>query len=201
MHSMKVNDVDVSYLVRGGGKTIVLIADSSSLMPELFPIIDILAQRFQIVAFEVNRSQRLGLDAERKTMVTAGVMDYLGLVDANILAIGDGNKVAAILTTKYSYLVKRLILISTACWMGVASSFNFLKTSKKNYEVSEADFSLIRVPTLIIKGRGDGLVTVDLMQKIHQLVEGSQVLELDGGHPCIVKSAKVFSDSVYEFIG
>ncbi len=116
----KIGDVELYYEVRGEGYPLLMImgltANSTWWPPEL---LDSLAKDFKVIVFDnrgAGRSSRTDAPFTVETMAedAAGLMDALGVNEANVLGLSMGGMIAQELVLKYPERVNKLVLCASA---------------------------------------------------------------------------------------
>jgi pimeloyl-ACP methyl ester carboxylesterase len=119
MPKIKVNDIQMFYEVHGEGFPLIMIqgltANTSWWDPRW---IQTLSEKFRIIAFDNRGAGRTDIsDREYSIKLfaddTAGLMDALGIAQANVLGISMGGMIAQELVLNYPEKVKKLVLCST----------------------------------------------------------------------------------------
>jgi pimeloyl-ACP methyl ester carboxylesterase len=139
---------------------------------------------------------------------TAALMDVLSLERANVLGISMGGRIALELALSYPARVGRLVLVSTSAagrgkvtmswpmrlllplkWTGLLRgkypqpryAHMRQRQASVNYDATSR-LGHIRAPTLILHGRRDKSMPVDLAERMHAGIPGSQIEIFSGGH-------------------
>ena len=121
MPKVKVNDIQVYYEVKGEGYPLVMIIGGGANLDWWNPhMIEELSKNFKVVTFDNRGTGRT--DASDKEFSirlfaddTVGLMNVLGISEANILGWSMGGFIAQELSLNYPEKVKKLILYSTSC--------------------------------------------------------------------------------------
>jgi len=116
-----VGDIEMAYRVMGQGEPLVMIMGSGLDMdwwPRKF--LDNLSSKYQVIVFDNRGMGYTTASPANFSMAqfandTAGLMDALGIKQANILGYSMGGMVAQELAIGHPEKVKRLILIATSC--------------------------------------------------------------------------------------
>lgn len=119
--TVQVGDINMACKVMGQGEPLVLVIGASATM-DAWPheFLDKLASKYQVIVFD-NRGMGYTTASPANFSVsqfandTAGLMDALGIKQANILGISLGGFIAQELAIERPDKVKRLVLIATYC--------------------------------------------------------------------------------------
>lgn len=115
----RVGEINVFYEVHGQGMPLVLIGGLGTDITPYAGIIDWLAQRFQVLAFDNRGAGRtdkpdapytIGLMADD----TAGLMGALSIERAHVVGISMGGRIALELALRHPGRVAKLVLVSTS---------------------------------------------------------------------------------------
>jgi pimeloyl-ACP methyl ester carboxylesterase len=138
----------------------------------------------------------------------AGLMDVLSLDRANVLGISMGGRIALELALSCPGRVGSLVLVSTSAagrgkvtlswpmrlllplrWAGLLRGkypqprYAYLRQRQASVSYDAADrIGDIRAPALILHGRRDRTVPVELAERMHAGIPGSQIGLFSGGH-------------------
>jgi pimeloyl-ACP methyl ester carboxylesterase len=121
MPKVKVNDIQMYYEVNGEGYPLVMIMGGGGNLDWWNPhMIEQLSKNFKVVTFDNRGTGRTDVsDKEFSIRLfaddTVGLMNALGISQANILGWSMGGFIAQELTLNYPEKVKKLILYSTSC--------------------------------------------------------------------------------------
>jgi 3-oxoadipate enol-lactonase len=131
MPTVKVNDINVYYEVRGEGEPLVLIAGLGTDLTVYEPVISCLSKKFRILAFDnrgVGRTDKPDIPYSIEMMAddTAGLMDAAGFPKAHVLGISMGGRIAIALALQHPEMVKSLVLTSTFVGKRVVTIRSFL---------------------------------------------------------------------------
>jgi pimeloyl-ACP methyl ester carboxylesterase len=181
MPTVSANGIDIYYEVHGEGEPLVLLAGLNSDHHLYRSIVPQLAARYQVLIFDnrgVGQTDKPDIPYSMEMMAddTAGLLEAVGIRDANILGTSMGGRIAVALALRHRELVKRLILVSTAMrpapktWrrrlIELELRIPFIRgrhplyAAKRQLEASRNfDYTdrlgEINVPTLILHGRSD----------------------------------------------
>jgi len=119
--TVQVGDIEMAYKVMGEGEPLLLIMGAGATM-DAWPheFLDNLSSKYQVTVFD-NRGMGYTTASPANFSVsqfandTAGLMDALGIKQANILGISLGGFIAQELAIEHPDKVKRLVLIATYC--------------------------------------------------------------------------------------
>lgn len=117
--SVRVNDIDVYYEVRGEGEPLLLIGGLGADLTLLRPLTGWLAQRYRVVVFDNRGAGRTGkpdapYSIELMSRDTLGLMDALGIPAAHLLGISMGGRIALEIALTHPERVHKLVLASTS---------------------------------------------------------------------------------------
>lgn len=227
MPKVEINGTNIYYEVKGEGKTVLLVLGPDTNISEWTLLIKELAKHHQVVAFDqrgCGRSQKTSSDNSIETMAddAAVLIEKLNIDNANILGISMGSRIAMEITFRHPEKVKRLILAATACnstnnrrFLALKSLVTYVKGkytqsigARQKPQLASVFYDCssrmgqIKVPTLILHGRKDKITPLQLVSEIHNNIKGSEIVEFDGGHLCLLTQGReAFLDTVQDFIG
>ena len=121
MPRVKVDDIQMYYEVNGESHPLVMIMGGVGNLDWWNPhMIEELSKNFKVVTFDNRGTGRTDISGKEFSVRlfaddTAGLMDALGISQADILGWSLGGFVAQELTLNYPEKVRRLILYSTSC--------------------------------------------------------------------------------------
>ncbi len=120
MPIIKINDVNLYYELHGEGSPLVLIMGLRRNVAWWHRQIPVLSRHFRVLAFDnrgAGRSDKPVMDYSIRLFAddTAGLMDALGIEDANILGISMGGYIAQELAIRHPRKVRSLVLGCTSC--------------------------------------------------------------------------------------
>lgn len=189
---------------------LVLILGLSLDISEVGPLIDGLAARYRVLAFDNRGAGRTGkpdapYSVEQMAADTAGLMRAVGLPRAAVLGISLGGRIALALALAEPAMVERLILASTGArvvrsWrrrlmLQLAArrpappgghpqpryAFRRQLEASAAYDAT-ARLSEIRAPALILHGIQDQSMPLALARELHAGLAGSVLRTFPGGH-------------------
>lgn len=231
MPSVKVSDISMYYEIHGEGEPVVLIAglNSDHTFYQRLGIIGLLAQRYQVVAFDnrgVGQTDKPDIPYSIEMMAddTLGLLNALGIEQAHILGTSMGGRIAAAIALQAPHRVKSLILISTIMkslkgtpmtWarfrMNLMLRIPMIRGPHPYYVVVrqlEASRSYdcmdrlneMHVPTLILHGKNDKSAPYPLAEAMHAGIKGSKMLTFPGGHLFFIMRQKQFIEAIKNFL-
>lgn len=191
-------------------------------------IIDMLAQHFKVIMIDNRGSGRsdkpdIPYSIEMMADDTAALMKALEVSKVYVLGISMGGRIALDLAIRYPTLVDKLVLVSTAAHvtqnlkrfllLGFFAKvplsrskypqpkYAFVRQKKASSEYNAVDkLDQIKIPTLIMHGKKDGIVPYKLALALHHGIKGSHLNTFDGGHMFMLPKQKEFSDAVTDFL-
>lgn len=142
MPTVRVDDINMYYEVRGEGEPIVLICGLGNDISPYQGMISWLSKKYRVLAFDnrgAGRTDKPDVPYTVEVMAddTAGLMDALGIEQAHILSFSLGGRIALALALKYPGRVRSLALVST-----------FAKRIDRMNLTQRLFFSLFKVPVL-----------------------------------------------------
>jgi 3-oxoadipate enol-lactonase len=212
MPTARVNGITMYYEQHGAGEPLLLINGLGADITLLAPIIARFERSFRVVAFDNRGAGRTDKpDApytiELMAQDTAALMDVLSLERANVLGISMGGRTALELALSCPGRVGRLVLVSTSAagrgkvtvswpmrllplrWAGLLRGkypqprYAYLRQRQASASYDATDrLGYIRAPTLILHGRRDRSMPVDLAERMHAGIPGSRMELFRGGH-------------------
>lgn len=205
-------DIDMYYESSGDGTPLLVIGGTSQTIDDLQPMIDVLAQRFRVIALENRGAGRTSAPRGRysiKQMArdTLALMDSLGVERAHVLGISMGGRIALCLALDQPERIGRLALISTSArvanpvlrarlWAGMMLNQARGGTGPHDQppHAQRAQFwastlfscadrlAEITQPAIVVHGRADVVVPLQLGEQMHRGLPDSRLVLLDGGH-------------------
>ncbi|HKD76634.1 MAG TPA: alpha/beta hydrolase [Ktedonobacterales bacterium] len=228
MPTIRANDITMYYEIHGEGEPVVLIAGLNSDHTLFRGILPQLATRYQVIVFDnrgVGQTDKPDIPYSIDMMAddTAGLLQALGITQANILGLSMGGRIAASLALRHPQQVTSLILASTVVKMkGIPMTWQrrlsylslripMIRGSHPYYAAARQrdasrDFDCtdrlgeIHMPTLILHGKDDKLAPYSLAEEMHNGIKGSQMITFQGGHYVFVLRQREFVDAICEFL-
>jgi 3-oxoadipate enol-lactonase len=229
MPTVKVNDLHMYYEIHGEGELLVLIAGLGTDLSECDAIIGWLAKKYQVVAFDNRGAGRtdkpdIPYTIEMMANDTAGLMQTLGVRQANILGISMGGRIALALTLAHPERVKRLVLVSTSAkitrrnrWLPLLGIFSVMPIFRSKYpqpyyahirqRQASSDYNCtdrlheLHIPTVILHGKKDRIVPYTVAQEMHVGIQGSKMITFEGGHLfSLMQERQQFLDAIAKFL-
>ena len=230
MPTVRVNGIEMYYELHGAGEPLALIPGLATDVSEWGTIIEPLAQRYQVIAFDNRGAGRTDKPDQPYTVElmaedTAGLLQALGVERANILGVSLGGRIAQALTLAHPERVAKLILVSTSArnsrrpwWFGLAGllsnapifrskypqpRYAYLRQRAASTAFNCADrLGEIHAPTLIMHGRSDKIVPLEVAEELCAGIAGSQLLTFAGGHVFFFfRERQRFLDAIAAFLG
>jgi pimeloyl-ACP methyl ester carboxylesterase len=229
---VQVADIAVYYEIHGTGTPLVLIDGLGADTTLHKAIIEALAHRHQVLAFDNRGAGRTDKPDAAYTIAmmahdTVGLMDALSIGRAHILGISMGGRIALELALSHPNRVDKLILVSTSAagrgklsmslpmrlltplqWIpGLGGRYPqpryaHLRQRQATVSYNGGDrLGQIRTSTLILHGRRDRSIPLDMAQSLHSGITRSQLEVFRGGHMfCLLTDRQQFLDRVEEFL-
>jgi len=118
---VQVGDIKMAYKVQGQGEPLVMIIGSTGTM-DYWPtqFLDSLSSKYQVIVFDnsvmgYTTASSANFSISQFANDTAGLIDALGIEQANVLGISMGSFIAQELAIEHPEKVKRLILLASYC--------------------------------------------------------------------------------------
>lgn len=222
-----VNDLTMYYEVHGAGEPLVLIMGLAADISEYGTLIEPLAARYRVIAFDNRGAGRTdkpdaAYSIEMMAGDTAGLMDALGIAEATILGLSMGGRIALALTLQHPQKVKNLVLVSTGArvvtswrrvFLGLASQYLFRgkypqpryafkrqRQASQSYNCTD-HLHQIQVPTVIMHGKKDTVAPYAVAEEMHRRIKDSRIIAFSGGHLFFLMGERQrFLETVMEFL-
>jgi 3-oxoadipate enol-lactonase len=219
-------DIEMYYELHGSGEPLVIIGGLASDISQWGWLTDWCAQTSQVLAFDNRGAGRTDKpDAPYTIPMMAGdtdaLMESVGMSHATVLGISMGGRIALDLALEHPARVARLILVSTSAsarpetstsrmeMLSMLSSLVFRgkypqpryafarqRQASRAYDCADR-LDQIHVPTTILHGRRDRIVTLRDAEAMRRGITGSQFVTFGGGHLFfLVRERKWFLDTV-----
>lgn len=159
MPRANVNNINIHYRVYGDGEPLILIcglgADIGSWFLQLRPF----KKHYRVVAFDnrgIGWSDKPSQPYSVKDMAadTVGLMDHLGIEQANVLGISMGGMIAQEVALNYPARVKKLILASTGSEGWDPEKSPKVRRSMKLEEGAQVDWNSKNLARLVVAMTG-----------------------------------------------
>jgi pimeloyl-ACP methyl ester carboxylesterase len=230
MPTVRVNDIDVYYEVRGEGAPLVLIMGLGADISEFEHMIGWLARRYRVLAFDnrgAGRTDKPDTPYSVPMMAddTVGVMRAAGFEHASVLGISLGGRIALDVGLRYPEMVDKLVLVSTSArvidslrrkvLLGLFSrlplargahpqpryAFARQRTASGAYNCVTR-LAEISAPTTILHGRSDKTAPYPLAEELNHGIPKSKLITFDGGHIFFLfRERERFLTEVAHFLG
>lgn len=212
MPTATVGDLTMYYEWHGRqtAEPLVLICGLALDISELGPLLDGLAGRYRVLAFDNRGAGRTDkpdapYSVQQMAADTAGLMRAVGLPHAAVLGLSMGGRIALALALAEPGLVDRLILVSTGArvvrsWQRrlmlllaahrptprggypqPGYAFRRQQAASGGYD-GTARLGEIRVPALILHGTADRTAPLAIAEELHAGLAGSVLRTVPGGH-------------------
>ncbi|HWD69600.1 MAG TPA: alpha/beta fold hydrolase [Solirubrobacteraceae bacterium] len=224
MPTVSVDGLKMYYELAGRGPSLVLVAGLGLDLSECGQLIDLLASRYRVLAFDNRGAGRTDKPDEPYSVSqmaadTAGLMQALGLERAHVLGMSLGGRIALDLALDHPERVRSLILVSTSArlerrWpiglLGLVSlvfrgrypqpryAFRRQRDASVGYDRT-GDLSELRVPTLVVHGRRDHIVPYRLAEDIAAAIPGARLELVESGHIYPLSKSSSFVGQVASF--
>lgn len=220
-----VNDVELYYEARGSGAPLVLLGGLGLDVSEMGMLTGPLAAQFRVIAVDNRSTGRSAkppgpYTIEQMAGDVAGLIGQLGLTRVHLAGISLGGRVALALALDWPWHVDRLILISTGprtagarrlvrAGMMIADLPVLRGRYRQPRQAMKAQFDAttgfdctarlhqIAAPALILHGRSDRIAPPALAGQMHQLIPGSRLIMINGGHlaPLLTQHQRLVSEA------
>src|SRR5215470_18844177 len=234
MPTAQANDVTIYYESHGSGDPLLLIGGLGSDITLLRGLVGRLARLHLVIAYDNRGSGRSDKPDVPYTIAllaedAAGVLDALGIEQADIVGISMGGKIALELAASRPHLVGRLVLISTSAAprqsrmtmsvpMRLAAGLNRIGllrgpypqpefAHKRQREASDrydavGKLSQVSAPTLIAHGHRDKTTPLLLAEQLQAGITDSELAVFRGGHMFFLFSERRrLIDRIESFLG
>ena len=210
MPLIAVNGIELYYESRGTGAPLLVLAGLGLDVSEMGTLTGPLAARFRVIAADNRGAGRSAnppgpYSIEQMAADVAGLMDRLELPRAHVLGMSLGGRIAMALALAEPARVNRLVLVATSpraagtrwrvrAGMMVAdlpvlrghyrqprSAMKAQFDATTRFDAS-ARLSQITAPVLIVHGTSDHVAPVAMARQMHDLIPGSRLVLIDGGH-------------------
>ena len=219
-------DIDMYYELHGSGEPLVIIGGLASDISQWGWLTDWCAQTRQVLAFDNRGAGRTDKpDAPYAIPMMAGdtdaLMELVGMSHATVLGISMGGRLALDLALEHPDRVARLILVSTSAsarpetstsrmeMLSMLSSLVFRgkypqpryaftrqRQASRAYDCTDR-LGQIHIPTTVLHGRRDRIVTLRDAEAMRRGITGSQLVTFGGGHLFFLRrERKWFLDTV-----
>jgi pimeloyl-ACP methyl ester carboxylesterase len=222
--TVSVDGLKMYYEIVGAGQPLVLINGLGVDVSECGQLIDALAGRYRVLAFDNRGAGRTDKPDEPYTVTqmardTAGLMRALGIERSHVVGMSLGGRIALDLALAEPGRVRSLVLASTCArverrWpirlLGLVSAvfrgrypqpryaFRRQRQASDGYDRT-ARLPELRVPTLVIHGRRDHIVPYRLAEDLAAGIPGARLVTVDSGHIYPLTHSAAFAEQVAEF--
>lgn len=230
MPTIQVNNISMYYEIHGEGEPLVLIGGLATDVSEFEGIIRELAQKYRVLAFDNRGAGRtdkpdIPYTIEMMAHDTAGLMQALGIRQANVLGTSLGGRIALALALDYPELVKKLVLVSTSArvagrrrrlrLLGLLTMIPIFRSkypqpryafirqleASSGYNCTDR-LRELHLPTVILHGKKDRIAPYTLAEEMHAGIKGSNMIPFEGGHIFFfLRERQQFLDAVANFLG
>ncbi|HEX6469269.1 MAG TPA: alpha/beta hydrolase [Streptosporangiaceae bacterium] len=226
MPTVTVDDLSMYYEWHGAddAEPMVVICGLGNDISQFQPLIDGLARRYRVLAFDNRGAGRTDKPDEPYTIEqmaadTAGLMHAAGLPHAAVLGISMGGRVALALALAEPAMVDRLILASTGArvvgsWRRALTirlaafasargphpqpgyAFRRQAAASQGFDATPR-LGEIRAPALILHAVDDRVAPLAIAEEMHAGLSGSVMRTFRGGHAfMLMKGREEFLDAV-----
>lgn len=209
---MRVRDVDLYYELAGDGPPLVLIPGLGTDSRVFHPIIGQLDHYRTLTFDPRGAGRSAKPDIAYTIAMlaedTAALMFALEMPRARVLGLSMGGRIAMELALEHHEMVSGLILVSTSArtlpyrapsWRWLVMDLlprlplidrldrqpmyarNRQRQASREYDAT-ARLDRIDVPTLVVHGRHDHIVSPSLAVELHEQIPGSRLVTIPGGH-------------------
>jgi pimeloyl-ACP methyl ester carboxylesterase len=230
MPTADANGIRIHYEVHGEGRPLLLILGLGADVSEYTALIDQLAARSRVIAFDnrgAGRSDKPDAPYSIELMAAdaLGVMDALGVTRAGVLGISLGGRIALALALGHPERIERLILVSTSARVvpslrrrrlyPILSGMPLFRSrhpqpryafvrqmeASTGYDAGPRLHELT-MPTVVLHGRSDRTAPLAMAEELHRGIAGSRLLTFTGGHLFfLIRERQRFVDAVADFVG
>ena len=229
MPVLRSNGIDIYFEIHGAGEPLLLIGGLANDVTdyERTGILDLLAERFQLIVFDNRGAGRSEKPKELYSIPmmaqdAAGLLAGLGLARAHVIGVSMGGRIALELALRHFELVNRLVLVSTGprtspSWRGrVLFAIGRLPIFKgkhpqpyyafKNQMAATSSYDCtsrlggIRALTLVIHGRKDSVAPFSIAEEMQQRIRNSRMIAVKGGHAFLFFRPREFAAHVTAFL-
>jgi 3-oxoadipate enol-lactonase len=230
MPTIQVNDLRMYYEVHGEGEPLVLIGGLGNNLTEWSGIIEWLAPKYKVIAFDNRGAGRTEkpdqpYSIEQMADDTEGLLRALAIERAHVMGISMGGRIALALALAHPERIGKLVLVSTSArvtsrpwWFGLLSLMSSVPIVRSRYPQPRYAFRRqrqassafnctdrlreIHAPTLILHGTSDKIAPYALAEELHAGIAGSNLLTFEGGHIFFLFGERQrFLDAVAAFLG
>ena len=204
MPLIAVNGIELYYQSHGTGAPLLVLAGLGLDVSEMGTLTGPLAARFRVIAADNRGAGRSAkppgpYSIEQMAADVAGLMDRLELPRAHVLGMSLGGRIAMALALAEPARVNRLVLVATSpraagtrwrvrAGMMVADlpvlrgHYRQPRSAMKAQFDATTRLSQIIAPVLIVHGTSDHVTPVAMARQMHNLIPGSRLVLIDGGH-------------------